>query len=167
MILKQPGYFKRAREVKQDGTRYNRGSSNSDTIFHRARRIHQATVAMIVHVVIVKHVREGVPVGRCLQSHDDHVIGVSVSTFLTRLRSREKIGTGSFYDGFHLQFESAVGHHSVTIREDKSVGNVVAKFMTSAGIVPSGGTAEQFGALLDREREGFAALIKSLGVKGE
>jgi len=40
-----------------------------------------------------------------------------------------------------------------------------AKFVTSAGIVASGGTAEQFSALLDRDREAFAGLIKSLGVK--
>ncbi len=40
-----------------------------------------------------------------------------------------------------------------------------AKFVTSAGIVASGGTAEQFAALLDRDREAFAGLIKSLGVK--
>lgn len=40
-----------------------------------------------------------------------------------------------------------------------------AKFVTSAGIVPSGGSAEQFAAFLDRDREAFAGLIKSLGVK--
>ncbi|MFM9967447.1 MAG: Bug family tripartite tricarboxylate transporter substrate binding protein [Burkholderiales bacterium] len=40
-----------------------------------------------------------------------------------------------------------------------------AKFVTSAGIIPSGGTAEQFAAFLDRDREAFAGLIKSLGVK--
>jgi tripartite-type tricarboxylate transporter receptor subunit TctC len=42
-----------------------------------------------------------------------------------------------------------------------------AKFVSSAGIVASGGTAEQFNALLDRDREAFAGLIKSLGVKTE
>ena len=40
-----------------------------------------------------------------------------------------------------------------------------AKFVTSAGIVASGGTAEQFSVMLDRDREAFAALIRSLGVK--
>lgn len=40
-----------------------------------------------------------------------------------------------------------------------------AKFVASAGIVPSGGSAEQFAAFLDRDREAFAGLIKSLGVK--
>ena len=40
-----------------------------------------------------------------------------------------------------------------------------AKFVTSAGIVASGGTAEQFAAFLERDREAFAGLIKSLGVK--
>lgn len=40
-----------------------------------------------------------------------------------------------------------------------------AKFVSSAGIVASGGTAEQFNALLERDREAFAGLIKSLGVK--
>jgi tripartite-type tricarboxylate transporter receptor subunit TctC len=40
-----------------------------------------------------------------------------------------------------------------------------AKFVTPAGIVASGGTADQFAAMLDRDREAFAGLIKSLGVK--
>ena len=39
------------------------------------------------------------------------------------------------------------------------------QFVTSAGIVGSGGTPEQFAASLDRDREAFAGLIKSLGVK--
>lgn len=40
-----------------------------------------------------------------------------------------------------------------------------AKFVSSAGIVASGGTPEQFAALLDRDRAAFAGLIRSLGVK--
>jgi tripartite-type tricarboxylate transporter receptor subunit TctC len=40
-----------------------------------------------------------------------------------------------------------------------------AKFVTAAGIVLSGGTVEQFGTLLDRDREAFAGLIKSLGIR--
>lgn len=43
---------------------------------------------------------------------------------------KERIGTGSYVDGFRLQFESVVGSHSVTIKEEKQVGGV-AKLMTA------------------------------------
>ena len=40
-----------------------------------------------------------------------------------------------------------------------------AKFVTSAGITPSGSTPEWFDQYIARDREGFSALTKSLGVK--
>ena len=43
---------------------------------------------------------------------------------------KERIGTGSYVDGFSLQFESVVGSHSVTIKEEKQMGGV-AKLMVA------------------------------------
>jgi tripartite-type tricarboxylate transporter receptor subunit TctC len=40
-----------------------------------------------------------------------------------------------------------------------------SKYMTSNGVTPAGGSAADFGAFLAKDREAFAALVKSLGVK--
>lgn len=40
-----------------------------------------------------------------------------------------------------------------------------AKYMISIGLLPSGGSPEQFAGLLNKDREAFSALVKSLGIK--
>jgi len=80
------------------------------------------------------------------------------------LLDQERIGTGTLVDGFTLRFESVVGRHSVTLKEEREATGI-AKFMMAA--MPAKGLNKSYPVTFDKPGHYSITFIPPSGIKAK